>query len=191
MAIAQIPVASSGLSASDLITQPSYTLIGSYFNSTFVSSININLTNPSLYRSLHVEFHDINSTENQFLYMRLNDTSSSATYRSASQGFYMSGGYASVLTGREENTSFRLTGINNTFQNKQGWIDIYNINSTERKLIKGRIGYTHNSYPYNFEDFHGDANISSSITSIQFLAAVGNVATGNSTTRGILVFGVK
>jgi hypothetical protein len=191
MAISQIPLASTGLTASDLVTQPSYTLIGSYLNATYVSMISINLTNPSLYRSLHVEFNAITANENTYLYMRLNSESSSTAYRIAAQGMFQPGSsqYANVFTNSEVASGFKLTHKQYVRENKSGWIDIHNVNSTEKKVIKGRIGYTATIYGINhlWEDLHGDANISSSITSIQFYPDY----SGINTYGGIFVYGVN
>lgn len=184
----QLLGASTGLSASDLVTIPNYTVIGSYFSTTNVSSIDISLTNPSLYRSFHIQCRfdaDVNSVP----YMRLNNVSSAGTYRSRGDIFY-NDTYTKITYGTEENTSFRLAFAASTSNARYAWLDVYNVNSSERKVIKGRMSYTHPTYPGIIEDVYGDANISSAITSINFLPHTGNLR-ALSATQGIIVYGVK
>jgi hypothetical protein len=215
MAISQIPLASTGLTSADiaplartsdlsglvttsgLITQPTYTLIGSYnINTTAVSALTISLSSPSLYRSFRIMINGFNVSSNDYPLMRLNNVSTSNIYRSSYRGFDTMTTYGTNnVTQHIEYSGFFLYSGAAAIQGTaliHGYLDLYNVNTSERKLLFGQIGYLGTSAGGNtptHANISGDANISESITSIHI--SVGHNIYTPSSTAGIFVYGVK
>jgi hypothetical protein len=191
MAVSNLVAPSTGLSASSLITQPSYTLIGSYTSTTPVNQISISLTNPSLYRSFRVIINQLYPSGIMVINMRLNNLSTSNMYKSNATGFaYVNALYTSRYT--ESGSVFRIHASSGLMANYTvtGYFDIHNVNTSEKKLIFGTFAGIYAYGGVYIDNFFGEANTSAAITQINFLPS-NEYYLFTESTGGISVYGVN
>jgi len=167
MAVSNL-VTTGGLSQSDLITEPVWTLLGSYASTSGTSTISITGL-PSGYRKFRIMAWGISGSTGSYIRMRSYQT----FFNSATVPY----------------TAFAMQAWAATANPRYLFLDINNPSSTtDFKFFTGKTIYQTSTY--QTEDLYGFVPITSAISSIQFWAESGTLNT-SSGTYGIYVYGAK
>jgi hypothetical protein len=189
MAVSNLVAPSSGLSASDLVTIPQWTLLGSYTSSTFVYSTTLSSI-PQTYRKLRLYINVLYFNSPDFLGIRPNNNSSNLYVQYGIQQYAGS-------TGRISNsgvTQWKFSASSwASSQTIDAVIEIENYNSsTENKFMNyEQYGFTPGAH--FVEKGHGFFANTNPITSLTFFH-LGGSSFGNSnnyTGVGIFLYGAK
>jgi hypothetical protein len=185
MAVSNL-VTTGGLSTSDLVSTPEWTLLGSYATTSGASTISIS-ANATGYRKLRVWVPGISGSASTVLRIQLNSNATNF-YQTSTMGRY---GSPATNMNYIQNLYTAFTPQNQAFTTSQRAMlfDIENAGNTGTKIITGNCWYSAGSVSYA-EDFMGSCPLGAIVTSIQFWAESGTLATGNAS-YGILVFGGK
>jgi hypothetical protein len=194
MGIQQIPLASSGLAVSDLITQPTWTQLAS--NTTTTGTATLSATSiPTTYKTLKIFFVGLKTALNQEILFRLN-SDSGGRYASLTLKEF---GTSSAYQSGSDATSIRLmgnSGFDTSTQPMNGIITIedYTNTSDRGKFITTEIvSYNSGNDPFYIygRHFYRPAS-AAAITSVSLSGANGgNINFVNDQTGGMFVMGAK
>ncbi|NDB62099.1 hypothetical protein EB001_27225 [bacterium] len=185
MAVSNL-VTTGGLTTSDLITLPQWTLLGSYTTNGAVSTITISSI-PGTYRTLRLVAPYITGTAYAYGYLRVNGVSTTIY-----QKYAMSESSNVMATNLSSDTLLYINNNGGT-TNFGFTLDIENYSSsTEYKYVKGESYYNTSGNP-NKDDIKCHIGTTSPITSITFVFSSGtmNVNSGPATGLGFFVYGGK
>ena len=177
---------SSGITTSDLITLPQWTLLGSYTTNGAVSTITISSI-PGTYRTLRLVAPYVTGTAFAYGYLRVNGVSTQIYQK------YAMSESSNVIAINLSSDTLLYTN-NNAGTNNFGFtLDIENYSSsTEYKYLKGESYYYTSGNP-NKDDIKCLIGTTSPITSLTFAFSGGtmNVNSGPATGLGFFVYGGK
>jgi len=188
MAVSNL-VTTGGLSQSDLITEPVWTLLGSYASTSGTSTISITGL-PSGYRKFRIMAWGISGSTGSYIRMRFNNDSSNYYYSMITAYTANSSSYQTFFNSATvPYTAFAMQAWAATANPRYLFLDINNPSSTtDFKFFTGKTIYQTSTY--QTEDLYGFVPITSAISSIQFWAESGTLNT-SSGTYGIYVYGAK
>lgn len=187
MAVSNL-VTTAGITTSDLVTQPEWTLLNSFTSNVGVTTTTFSSI-PQTYRSLRLYFNILDFSSNDQIIIRPNNSSSNIYVQMSK---YESSGIINRIIDSNWNY-WKLPQVNTNTSKVNGVVDIENYASTTQyKFMKFRdyiFGTTHFA-----ETGDGFWNSTSAITSITISSAAGSGAFSNSNNYsgvGIFLYGAK
>lgn len=169
------------------ITQPTWTLIGSYINSSGTSTISITGL-PSGYRKFKIMAWGINGSTGSYIRMRFNNDSTNYYYTYGTAYTANSSTYQSFFNQSvTPYTAFAMQAWAATSNPRFMFLEIENPSTADHKMFTGTTKYTTSTY--QVEEINGFVPITSAISSIQFWAESGTLNTAPG--YGIYVYGAN